>query len=200
MEEKIRKMEETPESAPEPSPTITPSMIKNTLDALESKGMVYYMGGAAYVPTEYGWRLLAKIKEAKDEIVAYGSLKISATNNNMLKIIKSEDSLKDADAIVAVKADKSCKDLKIDLKNALKEAKKVEITIECGGENDVIIAYGSPALRFSSAEEIVVRKDDFIDGRTVAILADKSANELKQDLVEKLRNPNAIVKITLMVK
>ena len=162
--------------------------------------MVYYMGGAAYIPTEQGWRLLTEIKKSKDEIVAYGSLKISATNSSMLKITKSEDALKDSDAVVGVKADKACKDLKSDLKNALKEAKKIEIAIKCGGEEDIITAYGSPALRFSSAEEIIVRRDDVIDGKTVAILADKSANELKQDLVEKLRNPNATVKITLEVK
>lgn len=68
MNEKIRRMEETPESAPEPSPTITPNMIKNTLDVLEAKGMVYYMGGAAYIPTEQGWRLLTEIKNLKTRL------------------------------------------------------------------------------------------------------------------------------------
>jgi len=200
MIEKIKRMEEMPEPAPEPSPIITPSMIKNTLDALEAKGMVYYMEGGAYIPTEHGWKLLTEVKQVKEEIFAHGSPNIAATNQVMTKITKGENVLKDSDAVVAVKADKACRDLKDELKNALKEAKKVEITIETEGEKDKIIAYGSPALKVNSPAEVVIRKDDFIDSRTVAILADKSANELKQELVEKLRNSNSRVKITLEIK
>jgi hypothetical protein len=41
---------------------------------------------------------------------------------------------------------------------------------------------------------------DKIDGKTVGILANKSAEELNQDLVEKLRDSKTEVKIVLEIK
>lgn len=200
MESDVRKMQEAPEIAPEPSPTITPEMIRVALRTLESKGMIFYSEGGAYVPTESGWKLLTEIKAVNEEIFASGHPRVAATDQSMIGITKATDILRDPDAVVAVGADKACRDLKNDFRNALKQAKKVQITIEAEGESDVIIAFGSPALKLNNPEEIVIRKDDLIDSRTVAILADKSANELRQDLVEKLRRPEAKVKITLEIK
>lgn len=196
--EKIKEYREL--EAPEAAPEITPEMIQTTLKALEAKGMVYYMEGGAYVPTESGWKLLIEVMPTKEEIVAYGHPKITARNINCFEITKSSEIKKDMDSIIAVKANKACKDLKKEIKEALKEARKIEITIEAEGVKDKVIAYGSPVVKLTHPEEIVVRKNDFIDNRTLAILADKSANELKQELVEKLRKENTKVKITLEIK
>lgn len=187
---------EVPESAPE----ITPEMIKSTLETLEEKGLIYYLEGKAYVPTEAGWKLLMETKPIKEEIFAYGHPNIKATHTTTFEITKASEITKNADCIIAVKADKSCKDLKKDFKDSLREARKVEITIEAEGIKDKVIAYGSPALILTHPEDIVVRKSDFIDNRTLAILADKAANELKQDLIEKLRNPKTRVKISLEIR
>jgi hypothetical protein len=185
---------------PEAAPRITPEMIWTTLKALEAKGMVRYTDSGAYIPTEGGWKLLTGVKPAKEEIAAWGHPKITARNMNCFGIIKNSEIGKDVDYVVAVKANKSCKDLKKEIRDALKEARKVEITIEAEGVEDRITAYGSPALKLTHPEETVIRKSDFIDSRTLAILADKSANELKQELIEKLRDENIKVKITLEIK
>jgi hypothetical protein len=194
-EEKIKEYRE-PEAAPE----ITPEMIQTTLRILESKGMIHYTESGAYVPTESGWKLLAEITPVKEEIIAHGHPKITARDMSCLEIRRGPEIGKDIDSVIAVKADKACNDLKKETRDALREAKKVEITIETEGVADKVTAYGSPALRLTHPEEIVIRKDDFIDSRTLAILADKSANELKQELVEKLRNENTKVKIILEIK
>lgn len=195
MEEKRLKQAEV-----EPTPEITPDMIRTTLRALETKGMVYYKDTGVYVPTEKGWKLLLTIKPVKEEITAYGHPNITATHTTTFEITKHSDLTKDGDCIIGVRANKACKDLSKDFKLAIKEAKKVEITIEAEGVVDKITAYGSPALKLTHPEDIVVRKSDFIDNRTLAILADKSANELKQELVEKLRNLEMKIKITLEIK
>lgn len=200
MEGKIEKLQEPPEEAPEPSPIITPEMIQTTLKTLETKRMIHYAEGGAYVPTEKGWKLLMGVKPTKEEIIAYGHPDIKATDTACFKITKSATVKTDVKGIVAVKANKGCADLSNEVKHALKEAKKVEITLEAGEEKDEVTAYGSPALKLSHSDDIVVRKDDFVDSRTLAILADKAANELKQELVEKLRTPNIKVKITLEIK
>jgi len=187
-----------PGETSEPMPEITPEMIRITLRALESKGMVKYAEGGAYVPTESGWKLLSEVKSVKEEIIAHGHPSIDATNLRAIFITKAGEAKENG--VVAVRANKSPKDFKKEIKDALKEARKIEITIEAEGVTDKIIGYGSPALKLSSSEEIAIRKDDFIDGKTVIILADKAANELDQELIEKLRKENTKVKITFEVK
>ncbi|MFH8086222.1 MAG: DUF371 domain-containing protein [Candidatus Aenigmatarchaeota archaeon] len=181
-------------------PTITPEMIRTTFEALEAKGMIFYTETGVYIPTERGWKLLMEIKPVKEEIIAYGHPNISATHKTTFEITKSGEIRKDADCVIGVKANKACKDLSKEIKEALKEGKKVEIKISAAGIEDVIIAYGSPALKLSHVEDIVIRKSDFIDNRTLAILANKAACDLKRELVEKLKNPETEIKITIEVK
>jgi len=194
------EIREEREVEPGAMPEITPWMIQTALKALEAKGMVYYTEGGVYVPTEKGWKLLMEIKPVKEEIIAYGHPKITATHTTTLEITKAEEIKKDADCVIAVKANKACIDLSKEMKNALKDGRKIEITIEAEGEKDKITAYGSPALKLNHPEDIVIRKSDFIDSRTLAILANKAANDIKQDLIEKLRDIKTQVKITLEIK
>ncbi len=185
----------------EPTPTtpeITPQMIRLTLKTLESKGLVFYQEGGIYVDTDKGWKLLLRLKPAKEEIIAYGHPNVSAVSMERFLITKSSD-VKDGSTI-AVRADKSPKEFSDEFKLHLKETKNVEITIEVDEIVEKIKAHGSPALKLTSIEYITISKNDHIDGKTVAILADKSANELSQDLVEKLKNPNTRVKIVFEIK
>lgn len=183
-----------------PMPEITPEMIRTTLEALEAKGLVHYIGEKAYIPTEAGWKLLQEVAPIKERITAYGHPNITAKHKTTLEITKSKEIEKDADCIIAVKANKACTDLKKEFISALSSAKKVEINIEVDGIVDKIIAFGSPALKLTHTKDIVIRKSDFIDERTLAILADKAACDLKKELVEKLKNPDTKVKITLEIK
>jgi len=61
-------------------------------------------------------------------------------------------------------------------------------------------AFGSSRLILSHPTDIVVRKSDFICHRTLAVKADKAACDLSRALVEKLKNPEQVVKITLTVE
>lgn len=197
MKKEIRKFQER---EPEPMPTITPEMVQTTLKALEAKGMVYYSEGGVYIPTEKGWKLLLEVKPTKEEMEAYGHPNITATHTTTLEITKANEIRKDADCIIGIKANKACIDLKKEFKEALKEGRKVEITIEALGIRDKVVAYGSPALKLNHPEDVVIRKSDFIDNRTLAILADKAASELKRELIEKIKNSETKIKITLEIK
>jgi len=198
MEEEVKKFQEG--EAPEPMPDITPQMIQNALRALEAEGLVHYVGNGAYVPTEGGWKLLQEVAPMKEEIVAYGHPNVTALHKITLEITKDKEVGKDGDCIIAVNANKACADLKKEFKDALSAAKKVVITIEAGGVIDKITGFGSPALKLTHQEDMVIRKSDFIDNRTLAILADKAACNLKKELIEKLKNSQTEVKITLEIK
>ena len=195
----MKKELPSPDQPHGPAPEITPGMVHTAMKVLDKTGMIYYSEGGLYVPTEEGWKLLMEAR-GREEIIAYGHPDIRATDNNGFDIIKSPTPEKYRKAIIAVKANKACKDLDTKFRHSLKSAKRIEIRIEAGGEEDTIIAFGSPALTLTSSEEIAVRKDDRIDGKTIGILADKSAAELNQDLVEKLRDPKTLVKITFEIK
>lgn len=156
------------------------------------------MKGGAYVPTEKGWKLLRGAAEGKEIITARGHENILARDESCFEITTNDKPLGE-DSVVAVRADKGCRDLNDTFKAAAKTASKMLITIEAGDVVENVIAYGSPALELSDANEIVVRKSDLIDGKTVAILANKSANEFSTSMKEKLKAPKTEVKITLEI-
>jgi len=193
------KESQRPEGPAGAEPEITPEMVQSVFTTLESKGLVRHMKGGAYVPTERGWKLIRGTVAGKEVITARGHEKIVARDESCFEITTNKIP-KGEDNVIAVRANKGCKRLKEDFKVAVKSASKIFITIEAGGVVENIIAYGSPALKLIDANEIVVRKSDLIDGKTVAILADKSANEFSKAMKEELKNPKTEVKITFEIK
>ena len=182
----------------EPSFTISPEEIKIALRALEAKGMIYYTETGIYVPEKGGWKLLFGKGPVKEEIVGYGNEKISAKNVNEIKITKKVE-IKDDDSVICVKANKGAKELRKEIVDSLKTATIVNIVIEADGVEERFNACGSPVLKIKSEENIVIRKDDKIDEATIAILADKAANDLKDELKEKLKNSSTKVKIKIEI-
>ncbi len=73
------------------------------------------------------------------------------------------------------------------------------ITIEVDDLIEQIQACGSPNLSLTHESDMVVRKSQYVDGRTLAVCADKAANDLSRKIVEKLQDPTQRVKITLTV-
>lgn len=188
-----------PEEPAGPSPEITPDMIQSVSKILETEGLVLYRKGGAYIPTEKGWKFLRETEHVKETIQAYGSKNISAKDEKSFSIVKFENVKKGDEAVIGIRADKACIDISDKLKDALKTSRKIRVTISAGGEQDTVMAFGSPALRLIDSNEIFIRKSDFIDGKTLAILANKGAADLKNELKEKLKT-NGKIKITLEIQ
>jgi len=108
---------------------------------------------------------------------------------------------KTGDCVVGVVADKAVADLNQEFKEKLKRPNaKLTIIIEAGGLTEQINAFGSPKLILTHPTDIVIRKSDYISDRTLAIHADKSANDLPRELREILKNPKQKVNITLVIR
>lgn len=197
----MKNIKETqrPEEPPGAAPEITPQMIQTVANVLESEGLVRYMKGGAYIPTERGWKFLREVEVVKEVIEAYGSEDILASDDKSFSIVRFKKAKEGNKSVIGVGADKGCVDLSDKFKDALKSARKIFITIEAGGESDTVTAFGSPALKLADANEIFIRKSDFIDVKTLAIFANKAAADLERSLKEKLKTPEKI-KITLEVK
>ena len=139
--------------------------------------------------------------EATEIIHARGHKNIQAIHPTTLEFTKEHNVSKSGDCIVAVSADKAMPGLSARFKEKLfKENAKLTILIEAGGVAETVTAYGSEPHVLTHPTEIVVRKSTYISSRTLAVKADKASADLSRDLVEKLKIPDQMVKITLMVR
>ena len=139
--------------------------------------------------------------EIREVIFARGHENVLATHKTTFEITKESLLSEKGDCIIAVSADKALADLSFKFKDWLKrENAKVSILIEADDVKEVVSAFGSPKLILSHPTDMVVRKSSYVCDRTLAVKADKAACDLSRKLVEKLRNPEQKVKITLTVK
>ena len=138
--------------------------------------------------------------EIREVVFAQGHENILATHKTTLEFTKDQHMSKKGDCIVAVAADKALTDLSAEFKeNMRKPNAKLIITIEAGSLSEQVNAFGSPKLILNHPTDAVIRKSDYVCSRTLAVHADKAAQDLARDIVEKLENPKQNVKITLTV-
>ena len=121
-----------------------------------------------------------------------------ATHMTTFEVTKETALSKRGNCIVAVESTKAATDLPVEFKEAArKERAQITVTIEAGELKETVNAKGSPRLEFTHPTDLVVRKSDYVCGRTLAIGADKAAVDFSRELVEKLKDPNQTVKVTL---
>lgn len=136
-----------------------------------------------------------KITETVD---ACGHENIRSTHTTTFEITKESTLTKRGDCVIGVGATKGAKDLSSEFKEAMRrQDAHITITIEA---NEVVKARGSPQLLFTHPTDMVVRKSNYICGRTIAIKANKAARDISRKLIEKIQNPNQKIKITLTVE
>ncbi|MCW4008855.1 MAG: DUF371 domain-containing protein [Candidatus Bathyarchaeota archaeon] len=137
--------------------------------------------------------------EEREVITCYGHQNIHATHKTTLEFTRDKHLTKRGDCIVAVAADKALADLGSGFKETLRRPNaKLTILIEVDGVTEQVTASGSPRLILTHASDMVVRKSDFVCSRTLAVQADKAACDLSRALIEKLKNPQQKVHITLI--
>jgi hypothetical protein len=139
--------------------------------------------------------------KVREIIFGYGHENIQATHKTTLEFTKDTQLSKKGDCIVTVAADKTLADLNTEFKENLRKPNaKLSITIEVDELIENVNAHGSPQLILTHPTDMVIRKSDYVCSRTLAIHADKAAEDLPRDFVEKLKNPKQKVKITLEVR
>ncbi len=140
-------------------------------------------------------------KQTREKILAFGHENIQAVHPSTLMFTKDKHLSKTGDCIVALAADKAVADLSPEFKDKLRKPNaKLTILIEAGGLTEQINASGSPKLVLTNPTDMVIRKSEYICNRTLAIHADKAANDLPRAFVEKLKDTKQAVKVTLSVQ
>jgi len=132
---------------------------------------------------------------------ARGHENVLATHKTTFEVTKETTLTKQGDCIVAVESTRAAADLPFEFKEAArKEDARITVTIEADELEETAKAKGSPKLQFTHPSDLVVRKSSYVCGRTLAIRADKAASDFSRKLVEKLKDPNQEVKVTLTVE
>lgn len=138
--------------------------------------------------------------ELREFVLGYGHENILATHKTTLELTKDKNLSKKGECIVTSNANKALADLSAEFKANLRRPNaKLTILLEAGNIIEQVNAYGSPQLIMTHSTEMVIRKSEYMDNRTLAVHADKAARDLSRNLVEKLKNPRQKVKITLEV-
>ena len=128
-----------------------------------------------------------------EEIIAYGHPNITARHRTTLQLTKDEEITLRADCVVGVRANKSVRDLSQELKSHLIEGGSVEITISAGGMEFRLEAMGDPRLRLTHTKDVVVRRSDFVDDRTLVIRSSAAARDLPREMVRAMRRADEVI-------
>jgi hypothetical protein len=112
---------------------------------------------------------------------AYGHPNITSTHPKTFEFTRDEELTLKGDCIIGVKADYRLEDLGEILKN-----ERLRMTIKIG--NKTIVVMGKVNNGFSSGEEMVLRRTEFLSERTLAVRADKAAIDFLC-VLERLKDP-----------
>ena len=125
---------------------------------------------------------------AIDIIKAHGHKNVKATHKSTLEITKDNFLTPRGDCIVGIGSNKAVYDLSPEVKELIKKGAHVYLILKVKDKIEIIHGKGDPRLTLENKEKIIVRKSDFISDATLMIKADKSARDIRRDMVNELKN------------
>jgi len=135
--------------------------------------------------------------ESLEVIKAFGHANILGTHKTTIEITKEKDLTLKGDCIIGIKADKACSDLNIKLKQEIRRENKFKVVIKLNNISETFYGWGHKGLKLRSSRDIVFRKSNFICNRTILINCTKSSQDLNRTLIEKLKNENQLIELTI---
>lgn len=136
---------------------------------------------------------------AIETLEAYGHRNIRATHRSTFELTKDDYLTHRGDCIIGIKASKSVAELSKEFKDVVRRSSSILIIVlEVDDVRDIVIARGSKELQLTDNRRIVVRRSRFIGPDTLAIEANKAARDISRELIEKLRDSNAMLRVKLV--
>ena len=129
-----------------------------------------------------------------------GHENIRSNHQKTIEITKESHLTPQGDCIIGVNASSACSDLPIELKEKLKDSNsKVTFSINVGDFEFTVSGKGHSELVLTHAEDIVIRKSDFVCPRTLSVKCDKASDLLPREMVKLLQNPETKGTFTITV-
>ncbi len=126
----------------------------------------------------------------EEEIIFQGHKNILSLHSRTIEITKDSVLTKNGDCIVGVSANKACDDLDPALKQKLRTSDtvvKIGIIVEPYEFN--ILGLGNNHLQVTHKHDIVLRKSNYVDPRTLIVSCDKSAIDIPRYFIKALTDP-----------
>jgi hypothetical protein len=136
-----------------------------------------------------------------ETFLARGHRNILALHETTVMITREDHLSRRGDCVVAVSAEKGLSDLNPEIKEAARRTgAAIILTLRVGGEAFEVKGMGHPSLTYADPNDMVARKSGYICDRTLMIHSDRAACDMSRTIVDKLRDPNTILYVTVTVE
>jgi len=124
-----------------------------------------------------------------EEIRFRGHSNVRATHSTTLEITREPHLTPRGDCIIGVGADKAPRDFSDSTKALLSQPIPVKLLLHVGPYRFSIQGKGDPRIDCSSPTALVVRRSDYVCGKTIMVHASAAANNIPRPIVQLLRQP-----------
>ena len=134
-------------------------------------------------------------------IEARGHPRITALHKNTLEITKHDHLTLRGDCIIALSASKAPIDLSDCFRRlACNDKARLTVSIRAGNLLETVKGYGSSLMTLDHPTDLVMRKSDYVCGRTLMIRGDRAAFDISRKFVRSLQNAATKIEIGLLVE
>jgi uncharacterized protein len=126
----------------------------------------------------------------EDEVIFFGHPNIQSLHLRAIEVTKNPNLTLRGDCIIGVRASKACKDLNPSLQRLLKkEDSVVRLSIITGNLFYRLNAFGNSRIMLLDAQDIVIRKTNFVCSRTLCVNSDKASLDIPREIIRSLKDP-----------
>jgi hypothetical protein len=136
-----------------------------------------------------------------ETFLARGHRNILALHETTVMTTREAHLSRRGDCVAAVSAEKGLSDLSPEIKEVARRPGAIIIlTLRVGGEVFEVKGMGHPSLTYADPNDMVARKSGYVCDRTLMVHSDRAACDMPRRIVDKLRDPNAILHVTVTVE
>ena len=137
----------------------------------------------------------------EEAFIAHGHPNIRATHEKTIEVTKETHLTTQGDCIVAVGADRGLIDFGEKMREAARDsASIISLTLKIRDMAFTTVGRGDPALTWDHPTDMVARMSGYTCSRTLMVHADKATIHMPRSLVQLLKTPDTIVKVTVSVE
>ncbi|MCI0482136.1 MAG: DUF371 domain-containing protein [Candidatus Dadabacteria bacterium] len=137
----------------------------------------------------------------EDSFTARGHVNIRATHEKTIEVTRETHLTTQGDCIAAVAAEKGLRDLPKEMRKAVKRLDSViSLSLRLGDSVFTTTGRGDPGITWDHPTDMVARMSGYTCPRTLMVCADKATIHMPRSLVQQLKNPDAVVQVTISIE
>jgi uncharacterized protein len=137
----------------------------------------------------------------EDEIIFYGHPNIRSLHLRAIEVTKNPNLTLRGDCIIGVRANKACKDLNPTLQRLLKkEDSVVRLSLIAEDLSYIVKGLGNSRLLLLDAQDIVIRKTNFVCSRTLCVNSDRASGDIPREIIRWLQDPESRAVLNIYIE